>query len=487
MINFMRRRSSLPVQERRLSRSSFVAPALLLALVVCLAQPAAARGGLFNPQTFTLENGLQVVVVTDRRVPVVSHMLWYKVGAADEPEGHSGIAHLLEHLMFKGTPDVPQGEFSRIVASNGGQENAFTSYDYTAFFQNIARDRLELVMRMEADRMRNLVLTPEQVAPEKQVVLEERSQRVDNDPGAILAEEAQAVQFLNHPYRRPIIGWQTEIEALSTEAVLDFYRRWYVPENAILVVTGDIDAAEIRPLAERTYGRIGGAAVPSRLQLVEPDQRADRRVSLTDARVRQPMWSRSLRAPSYLWGETQHAYALQVLADILGGGATSRLYRSLVVDQALAVSAGAWYDPSRRGPSELSIEASPRPGVELEKLEKAIEAAVAELARSGPTENEVARSKQRMLADAVYARDTYSSAAHIIGEALATGQTLADVEAWPARIAAVSRDDVAAAARLVLNGPSVTSLLVADPNATSAKAAQAPAPPAAGTAAGGIR
>ncbi|MBK8210142.1 MAG: insulinase family protein [Rhodospirillales bacterium] len=483
----MRRRSSLPVQERRLSRSRFVATALLLALVVCLAQPVAARSGLFNPQTFTLENGLQVVVVTDRRVPVVSHMLWYKVGAADEPEGHSGIAHLLEHLMFKGTPDVPQGEFSRIVSSNGGQENAFTSYDYTAFFQNIACDRLELVMRMEADRMRNLVLTPKQVAPEKQVVLEERSQRVDNDPGAILAEEAQAVQFLNHPYRRPIIGWQKEIAALSTEAVLDFYRRWYVPENAILVVTGDIDAAELRPLAERTYGRIGGAAVPSRLQLIEPDQRADRRVSLTDARVLQPMWSRSLRAPSYVWGETKHAYALQVLADILGGGATSRLYRSLVVDQALAVSAGAWYDPSRRGPSELSIQASPRPGVELGKLEKAIEAAVAELARSGPTEDEVARSKQRMLADAVYARDTYSTAAHIIGEALATGQTLADVEAWPARIAAVSRDEVTAAARLVLDGPSVTSLLIADPDAASAQAAQAPSPPAAGTTAGGIR
>jgi zinc protease len=475
------------ISKRRIRLSGVVVSILALVLIACLAQPAAARSGLFNPQTFTLENGLQVVVVTDRRVPVVSHMLWYKVGAADEPEGHSGIAHLLEHLMFKGTPDVPQGEFSRIVASNGGQENAFTSYDYTAFFQNIARDRLELVMRMEADRMRNLTLTPEQVAPEKLVVLEERSQRIDNDPGAILAEEAQAVQFLNHPYRRPIIGWQKEIEALSTEAVLDFYRRWYVPENAILVVTGDVDAAELRPLAERTYGRIGRAAVPTRLHLVEPDQRADRRVSLTDARIRQPMWSRSLRAPSYVWGETKHAYALQVLADILGGGATSRLYRSLVVDQALAVSAGAWYDPSRRGPSELSIQASPRPGVELGKLEKAVEAAVAELARSGPTEDEVARSKQRMLADAVYARDTYSTAAHIIGEALATGQTLADVEAWPGRIAAVSRDEVAAAARLVLDGPSVTSLLVTDPDAASAQAAQAPTPPAVGAPTGGIR
>lgn len=465
------------------------AAALLLALVLVtgLPAPAAARDGLFHPETFTLENGLQVVVVTDRRVPVVSHMLWYKVGAADEPEGLSGIAHLLEHLMFKGTKDVPQGEFSRIVASNGGQENAFTSYDYTAYFQNIAADRLELVMRMEADRMRNLVLTPEQVAPEKLVVLEERSERVENDPAAILAEEAQAVQFLNHPYRRPIIGWQTEIEALDAEAVLAFYRQWYAPNNAVLVVTGDIDAAELRPLAERTYGKIDHAEVPARLRLVEPDQRAERRVSLTDPRVRQPMWSSSYRAPSYLWGETGDAYALEVLADVLGDGPTSRLYRSLVVEQALAVSAGAWYDPMRRGPSELVIQASPRPGVDLPRLEQAVAEVVAEMARSGPTEEEVARAKQRMQADAVYARDSYSTAAHIIGEALTVGQTLADVEAWPARIAAVSRDHVAAAARRVLEGLAVVSVLETIPGAERESAAEGAAGPEAGIPAGTVR
>ena len=451
------------------------ATVVALALLVLSPGPVAAREGLFNPQSFTLDNGLQVVVVTDRRVPVVSHMLWYKVGAMDEPEGRSGIAHLLEHLMFKGTPSVPQGEFSRIVARNGGQENAFTSHDYTAYYQNIARDRLELVMRMEADRMRNLTLTPEQVAPEKLVVLEERRQRVDNDPAAVLGEEAQAARFLNHPYRRPIIGWQTEIEALTADVVLDFYRQWYAPNNAILVVAGDVDAAELRPLAEKTYGKVEKSVLPARRHLVEPDQHADRRVSLTDARVSQPMWGRSYRAPSYEWGESKHAYALQVLSEILGGGATSRLYRGLVVEQPLAVSAGADYDPTRRGPSELTVQTSPRPGVDLDKLEEAADRIAREFRDSGPTDAEVAAAKQRMLASTVYARDSYSTAANVIGEALATGQTLADVEAWPERIAAVTRDEVAAAARLVLDGPTVTSLLIAAPESEAA-AAQGPRP-----------
>ena len=446
-----------------------------LALLVLSSGPAEAREGLFNPQSFTLDNGLQVVVVTDRRVPVVSHMVWYKVGAMDEPEGQSGIAHLLEHLMFKGTPTVPQGEFSRIVARNGGQENAFTSHDYTAYYQNIARDRLDLVMRMEADRMRNLTLTPEQVAPEKLVVLEERRQRVDNDPAAVLAEEMQAARFLNHPYRRPIIGWQTEIEALTAEVALEFYRQWYAPNNAVLVVTGDVDVTELRPLAEKTYGKVEKSVLPARRHLVEPDQRADRRVSLSDARVRQPMWGRSYRAPSYSWGETKHAYALQVLSEILGGGCTSRLYRGLVVDQPLAVSAGADYDPTRRGPSELAVQASPRPGVDLDKLEQAVERIVVEFRNSGPTEAEVTAAKQRMSASTVYARDSYSTAAHVIGEALATGQKLADVEAWPERIAAVTRDEVAAAAKLVLGGPTVTSLLIVPPESEAASA-QAPQP-----------
>lgn len=471
-VPFRRLRSAVPV-------------ALSLFLAWASTQPAMARG-LFHPQTFTLANGLQVVVVTDRRVPVVSHMVWYRVGAADDPEGHSGIAHLLEHLMFKGTPTVPPGEFSRTISRNGGEENAFTSYDYTAYYQDIARSRLELVMRMEADRMHNLTLTEKQVVPERQVVLEERSQRTDNDPAAILDEEMQAARFLNHPYRRPVIGWQKEIAALQTADVLRFYRRWYGPNNAILVVTGDIDAAELRPLAERTYGLNKKVEVPVRRELIEPDQRADRQVSLSDPRVRQPEWSRSFRAPSYIWGDRQRAYALQVLADILGGGATSRLYRSLVVEQGLAISASAWYDPSRRGPAELAISASPRPGVDLDRLAAAAGAIIREMATSGPSEDEVARARQRMIAEAVFARDSIGTAARILGQGLAIGQSLDDIEAWPDRIDAVTRDEVAEAAKLVLASPTVTSLLLSA-DGPAEPAGGSPPVPAAAPAGGAIR
>jgi zinc protease len=417
-------------------------------------------------------------VVSDRRVPVVSHMLWYKVGAADEPLGQSGIAHLLEHLMFKGTHDIGPGEFSRIVARNGGQENAFTSYDYTTYFQNIAKDRLELVMRMEADRMTNLVLSDAQVAPERLVVLEERRQRVDNDPGAILSEEAQAVRYLNYPYGKPIIGWAKEIAALTTQQVLDFYRRWYAPDNAILVVSGDISADELRPLAERTYGRIRRGAVPQRMDLLEPQQRAERRIARADDRVRQPTWTRSWPAPSYRYGAVEQAYPLQVLDEIMGGGATSRLYRKLVVEQQLAVSASASYEPAKRGPSNFVVSASPRPGVSLERLEQAVAEIIGEVVEAGLTDDEVERAKRRMVAEVVYARDSYGTAARLLGEALAIGRSTEDVEAWPDRIDAVSRRQVEEAARLVLQEHDVTALLIAgDAEAAIGAAAPGPAVP----------
>jgi zinc protease len=433
--------------------------ALLIAAVGSLATPD-AHARVFNPNTFTLANGVQVVVVSDHRIPVVSHMVWYKVGAADEPEGRSGLAHLLEHLMYKGTKEFPEGEFSRIVARNGGNENAFTSYDFTAYFQNIASDRLELVMKMEADRMTNLVLEEAQVTPEKLVVLEERRESVDNDPGEVLSEEAQAVRFLNNSYRRPVIGWESEIAALTPAEVIDFYRKWYAPNNAVLVVTGDVIADEVKALAEQTFGRIARAEVPQRAELIEPPPRAERRVALTDARVRQPSFTRSWLAPSYRFGAQAHAYPLQVLEEILGGGTTSRLYRKLVVEQALAVSADASYDPSRRGPASFEVSASPRAGVELKRLEDAISHVVGEIDRSGVTDAEVERAKQRMVAAAVYARDSYSTAARMIGEAVAIGRTLDDVEAWPDRIQAVTRPQVEAAARAVLEQPAVVAQLI---------------------------
>ena len=430
-------------------------------MALALMMPSPALAGVFNPQTFRLDNGLQVVVVPNHRVPVVTQMLWYKAGSADEPPGRSGVSHLLEHLMFKGTKTLAAGEFSRILARNGGRENAFTSYDYTGYYQTVAVDRLELVMEMESDRMTNLVITEDELDIERRVILEERRLRVDNDPSSILAEQANAALFMNHPYRRPIIGWEHEIRAIELDDVLQFYRRWYTPSNAVLVVAGDITAEELRPLAERTYGRIPAADAPPRMRPSEPPQKARRQITLRDSRVRQPSWSRTVLAPSYTAGEKEHAYALEVLAEILGGGATSRVYRTLVVEDKLAVSAGAYYSADSLGPSRFSFYASPRPGVSMKAIEAAMDALVEKLLSDGVSDEEVARAKKHMQAGAIYARDSLSTGARVLGSALASGRTVEDVETWPERIGAVDAAGVNAAARAVIvNSRSVTSLLL---------------------------
>ncbi len=301
-------------------RGSFalLAGALLGLFAAGLPRPAAAEApkGVFFPESFTLANGLQVVVITNRRAPVVLHMMWYKVGAADEPPGKSGIAHFLEHLMFKGTKTLGPGMFSKIVANNGGQENALTSSDYTAYYQNVARDRLETVMKIEADRMTNLALSDSEVEAERKVILEERRQRVDNSPRSILWEQANAALYLNHPYRIPTIGWEHEMKGLTTADAMAFYRRWYAPNNAVLVVAGDVTAADVRPLAEKFYGVIPRATLPDRARPQEPPHRHARRVIYKDARVNQANWSRFFLAPSYNRGETKHIFALQVLPRI---------------------------------------------------------------------------------------------------------------------------------------------------------------------------
>ncbi len=434
---------------------------LTVAFVVLSLPWRSATAAVFNPETFTLDNGMQVVVVANHRVPVVVHMVWYKVGSADEPPGKSGMAHLFEHLMFKGTPSFPDGEFSEIVARNGGQENAFTSTDYTAYYQVIAKDRLETVMRMEADRMTNLVLTPEQVEPERQVVLEERRMRVENDPGSILQEHVGAALFMNHPYQRPVIGWEHEIRALTMDDITAFYRQWYEPNNAILVVAGDITVDEVRPLAEKYYGAIPRGPDIERVRPTEPPQRAERRVILRDARVRQPSWSRLYVSPSYFYGDRKHIHALEVLSNVLGGGATSRLYRQLVVETKLAVAAGAYYSPRDFGPARFGVYASPRPGVSSEELEAAVNKVLADLAAEGVTEQEVERAKNQILAGAVYARDSLRAGAQVLGAALATGMTIDDVETWPDRISEVTPAAVDEAMRDVLvSGHSVTAELL---------------------------
>jgi zinc protease len=442
--------------------------ALFFALAGLIVSFAPAAGlavetgkGVFNPETTTLSNGMRVVVIQNHRVPVVTHMVWYGVGAADEGPGESGIAHFLEHLMFKGTKRRTPGEFSRILARNGGQENAFTSSDYTAYFQNVAVDRLEMVMEMEADRMTNLVLTEKTVETEKAVVLEERRSRTDNNPGGLLAEQVDAALYLNHPYRRPVIGWAHEIEALNLKQVMAFYKKWYAPGNAILVVGGDITLEKLKPLAEKYYGSIPAAPPNPRIRPTEPPQHAARRVTLEDKRVRQPAWGRVYLAPGHLSGETKHAYALEVLSNILGEGATSRLFRTLVVEEKLAVGAGSFYQGDDRGPGKFGLYASPRPGVGMETLENKIEELVATLLRGGVTTKDVERAKKRMRAQAVYARDSLTAGARVLGAALAVGLSVEYVESWPDRIGAITAADVNAAARAVLkDSHSVTSLLL---------------------------
>ncbi|MFQ5773119.1 MAG: M16 family metallopeptidase [Kiloniellaceae bacterium] len=436
---------------------------LLLSGLVLWALPA-AQARVFDPETFTLDNGLQVVVVTNRRAPIVIHMVWYKVGAADEAPGESGNAHFLEHLMFKGTKTLGPGEFSRIIAKNGGRENAFTSQDFTAYFQTVARDRLDIVMKYEADRMANLVLSDEVVLPERDVILEERRSRVDNNPGAKLNEMINAILYLNHPYRLPVIGWEHEIRQLNTETALSFYKRWYAPNNAVLVVAGDVTGAEVRALAEQYYGPIPARPVPERHRFEEPPQSAPRRVTLKSAQVRQPSVSITYLAPSYNSAGSEHAYALQILDEILGGGATSRLYRALVVEQGLATAAGSGYDYTAYDTSTFKFYVSPRPGIEVERVEAALRAELARLLENGVGEKEVSLAKRRLKAQAVYARDALRTAPNVFGRALATGRTVEDVENWPERIEAVTAAQVTAAARAVLRDEqSVTGVLLPKP------------------------
>ena len=438
-----------------------MARALGCALLSVTVVAAPLHAAVFNPETFTLGNGLQVVVVENARAPIVVQMVWYRVGAADEPPGKSGIAHFLEHLMFKGTPSVPSGEFSKIVAANGGSDNAFTSQDYTAYVQRVASDKLELVMRMESDRMANLRLTDEQVATERGVVQEERRQRTGNSPSARLYERRRAVTYLRHPYRIPVIGWKREIDRLTTEDARAFYRRHYAPNNAILIVSGDATAAGVRRLAEKYYGPIPRRAVPERARPVEPDQLAAKRITMKSPRVRVPSVSITFRAPSYSAGETRHAYPLLLLSDILGGGSTSRLHRRLVIEEKAASGAGAGYLGIALDMGEFSVSASALAGGDIARVEALLREEIERVVEHGVTEAELARGKRTMLAGAVYARDGLRAAPRVIGRALTTGQTIADVEAWPERIRAVTAAAVLDAARAVfVERRSVTAVLL---------------------------
>jgi zinc protease len=437
---------------------------IVLALACATLGPANPARAAAGPEvaSFTLSNGLQVVVVPDHRAPVVTHMIWYKVGAADETPGKSGLAHFLEHLMFKGTAKNPGATFSQDVAEIGGQENAFTGSDYTGFFQRVPRAHLKEMMAFEADRMTGLVLSDDVVEPELKVVLEEQNMRVANNPGARLSEQMDAALYLNHPYGRPVIGWRHEIEKLDRDDALAFYRRFYTPNNAVVVVAGDVTPDEVKADAEETYGKVADRAPTNlRQRPMEPQQEAPRTVTLADPRVEQPSLSRDYLVPSETTAKPGESEALDVLAHVLGSGEDCRLYRTLVVDKGIALNAGAYYSGTALDYAEFGVYGAPKPGVSLRDVESGIDGVLNDVIDHGISADELDRAKTRLIADAVYAQDNQATLARWYGAALATGQTVDTVRAWPDRIRAVTADDVQQAARAWLDRRrSVTGYLV---------------------------
>ncbi|MBS0269968.1 MAG: insulinase family protein [Proteobacteria bacterium] len=463
----------------RLATSSGFSLLTLLATLMLAVNPQAhAADGTTRASEFKLANGMDVVVIPDHRSPVVTHMVWYRVGAADEVRGTSGIAHFLEHLMFKSTDKIPVGEFSKIVGRLGGQDNAFTGNDATAYFQRVSKDRLGKMMEMEADRMVHLRLDEKEVLTERNVILEERRSRIENNPSSILDEQMNAALYQNHPYGKPVIGWYHEMAKLSRQNALDFYKHYYAPNNAILVVSGDVTADEVRKLADETYGKIpANPTVPTtRQRPTDPPQLVARRLTLKDPRAGNYSFQRYYQTSSYVTAKPGEAEALDILMKIAGSGSTSRIYKKLVVESKLASSAGGDYSGYGLDGGTISLYAVAADGVPLEKVEAATDDVLANIVKNGVTDTELTRAKNSYLADYVYDSDNQATLARRYGWNLAVGRTVADVEAWPANISKVTADDVKKVAAKYLDlKDSVTGYLIPDQSGV-AQAEDLPAP-----------
>jgi zinc protease len=431
----------------------------LIAGLALLATPLAAE----DVTTYQLQNGMDVVVIEDHRAPVVVHMVWYRSGSADEPPGQSGVAHFLEHLLFKATDTLESGEFSRVVAENGGSDNAFTSYDYTAYYQRVAADRLELMMQMEADRMNNLRLTPEDIVTERGVILEERNQRTDNNPNALAREQMRAVQYLNHRYGVPIIGWRHEMETLDMDDALDFYDLYYSPNNAILVVAGDVLPRDVFELANKYYGVIPAEEnLPERFRSAEPPQTAARRLTYLDDRVAQPYVSRSYLAPERDPGDQETAAALVYLAELLGGSQfSSALGQALQFDTQTAVYAGAGYSGLSLDDATFNVTVVPAQGVTLSDAEVAMDQVLVDFLATDIDPDQMDRIRTQLRAQEIYALDNVEGIANRYGRALAMGLSVEDVQAWPEVLQSVTAEDVLAAAAEVLDSRRSVTMWVA--------------------------
>jgi len=410
-------------------------------------------------KTAELPNGLKIVVVEDHRAPVVTQMVWYNVGAADEDAGASGLAHFLEHLMFKGTSTMKAGEFSDIIAAAGGQENAFTSQDYTAYYQKIAKQHLPQMMALEADRMANLAFAPDEVLPERDVVLEERRQRTDSRPDGRFYEEMSAALYLNHPYGVPVIGWGHELQNLTPESALAFYKRHYGPDNATLIVAGDTNLEEVVRLAKSTYGKLRRANIAPRVRPQEPPQTVSRDLQFSDPRLAQDKVVINWLAPSYVqpMADAPNPYALALLSDVLGGGVTSRIYQALVVEQKLVPSAGAWYSGLAYDYGEFGISVTATAGTNLDVVNAAALDELTKIADQGITADELRRSKLNSLVSQIYAKDNVGHLARMIGASIASGLSYDEVRNWPDRMREVTASDVQAAAQWLQSRARVTA------------------------------
>jgi len=420
-------------------RAWLVAAVLSSAILPAQAQPAKAF-------QFVLQNGLQVVVVPDHRAPVVTQMVAFKVGAVDDPPGVSGLAHFFEHMMFRGTRAVPGTGYSQTMARNGGDDNAFTTHDYTVFYDQIAKDKLRLAAHLEADRMANLDLSDAAVSAERDVVLEERRLHVDSDPEALTEEQAEAALYLSHPYGRPVIGWPEEIRHIGRAEAEDFYKRHYAPNNAILVVAGDVTPEEVRAAAEAEYGALQAHELGARVDYAQPKRLGETRLIVNRKDAKVPLFLRLYRVESYAEAAPGEAEALEVLARLLGGDATSALYRRLVVEKRIATDVSVEYDGYARDAGEFSISATPRPGVALDAIERAIDEVLNSYVHHAPSKPDLARAKAQLVAGATFRRDSQFEMASAYARALAVGLTVFDVQQWPARIQNVRPGDVQSAA-----------------------------------------
>lgn len=413
-----------------------------------------AAGAAIEDQvtSYTLDNGMQVVVIEDHRAPVVVHMVWYRAGAADETPGVSGVAHFLEHLLFKKTKNLEAGELSRTVAENGGTDNAFTSYDYTAYYQRVAADRLPIMMRMEADRMINLDLSEEDILVERDVIIEERNQRTETNPNALYREQANAALFQNHRYGVPVIGWRHEMSNLTLSDALDYYQKFYAPNNAVLIVAGDVMPEDVLALVQEIYGQIAANVdLPERKRPVEPPHFAPRRIEYVDERVSQPYVVRSYLAPERNSGDQRSAAALVLLADILGDGQASVLQRKLQFETQEALYASASYSGVSLDKTSFGIYIVPAADVTLLDAEAALDRAISEFLEEGVDEAQLARLKTQYRAAGIYAQDNVNGLANAYGRALTSGLTLEDIHAWPDILQSITSDEIIAAATQVFD------------------------------------